>query len=296
MQKIIYEYDLDKILINETIEKFNKLDNSVILPQFYTEIKPVFNGDTHFAIFDENSKTWNYKEFSPLGVFYNKQSMVKIEIKSKYNTDYFADLYTEIKPLPTFNDGTTQAFNNTSQAWEYITKGSQLLEFEWQNLTKEKVLEIQKDYKLAQTVLLINGRVILINIMGADYADLQREFNKSSWRKDQLATFIIKDVNDNKRYKLTIPRSFGKFLLSKIEKMSADNYKKKEIALQKIEQKELTLAELSVLKVDFIYDNEININVEANSYINDNYFITKYPKDIEFVINSNQHFFTPING
>ena len=41
-------------------------------------MKPVFNSDTHFAMFDENSQTWNYKEFSPLGVFYNKKSMAKI--------------------------------------------------------------------------------------------------------------------------------------------------------------------------------------------------------------------------
>lgn len=127
MQKKIYEYSLDKIFIGETIEKYNQFDNSVILPQFYTEIKPVFNSNTHFAIFDESSQTWSYKEFSPLGVFYNKQNMTQIEVKSQYDVNYSADLYTNIKPL-VINEGDSVVFNNSKQEWEYSTKGILTLE------------------------------------------------------------------------------------------------------------------------------------------------------------------------
>ena len=71
---------------------------------------------------------------------------------------------------------------------------------------------------------------------------------------------------------------------------------KKEVALEKIEKNELTFDELFALKVDFIFNSEINIDTEACNYINDDYYKTKYPEDIDFVINCNNHFFTEINA
>jgi len=207
-----------------------------------------------------------------------------------------ADLYTAIKPLATFNDGTTQRFNEELQNWEYIEKGNELLAFELQDLKNKKIAEIQSNYEKSQKVLLKNGKTVLIKIMGQEYSDLQREFNKSSWRVDKTAIIVIKDLNDQKRYKLVIPRSFGKFLLTKIQDLSQKNFFKKEIAMQKIERNELTYEEIYDLKVDFSYDNEININTEADNYINDEYYNIKYPLDVEFVINSDKHFFTELDA
>lgn len=209
------------------------------------------------------------------------------------------DLYTKIPPLKSFN-GTIQQFNNELEVWEYVEKGSELLELEFQEklkiLTDTKINEIRTNYQQAQQVLLKNGKAILIKIMGADYSDLQREFNKSSWRKDKLATIIFKNLLDQKKYKIVIPRSFGKHLLAKIQEISQENHLKKEVALEKIEKNELTFDELFALKVDFIFNSEINIDTEACNYINDDYYKTKYPEDIDFVINCNNHFFTEINA
>ena len=166
MEKMIYEYDLDKVFVSETVEKFSPLDGSLIVPQFYTEVKPVFNSDTHFAMFDENSQTWNYKEFSPLGVFYNKKSMAKIEIRSQYDADYAADLYTNISPLQEYEDGTIQVFNDTLQAWEYTEKGEILLEKErleaLEIAKKERLTQLQKDYNASKVIVIQNGETITI--------------------------------------------------------------------------------------------------------------------------------------
>lgn len=293
--KKIYEFTLDKIFIEEAIEKHNQFDNSIILPQFYTEIKPVFNSDTHFAIFNENKQSWEYKELAPIGIFYNKKDMSVIDIKSEYDINYSADLYTNIKP-PLLNEGDSIIFDDQLQDWKYLNKGSETLQSDLKSLKEKKQKEIRIDYELAQQVLIKNGKAILIKIMGNDYSDLQREFNKSSWRKDKLATIIFKNLLDQKKYKIVIPRSFGKHLLAKMQEISQENHLKKEIVLQKIEKNELTFEELSVLKVDFILSSEINIDTEANNYINDDYYKSKYPQDIDFVIKSKNHFFTEINA
>jgi hypothetical protein len=296
MKKIIYEYSLDKIFVKETVETYNQFDGSLILPQFYTEIKPIFDSSTHFAIFNEDKQKWEYKEFVDTGIYYNKKNLNEIEIKNKYDANYSLELYTKIKPLVNFNDGTIQKFNEQLQCWEYIEKGSELLALELEDLKKKKIAEIKNDYEKSQEVLLKNGKSVLIKVMGQEYADLQREFNKSSWEKDKLTDLVIKDLNDKKRYKLTVPRSFGKLLLSKIQKISAKNYKKKEVFIQKIEREELSLEELSFLKIDFIFNSEININTEADNYISDPYYKAKYPEDVDFVIKSNKHFFTELNA
>tara|TARA_R110000868_G_scaffold140631_8_gene356459 strand:- start:3818 stop:4708 length:891 start_codon:yes stop_codon:yes gene_type:complete len=295
MEKIIYEYDLDKIFISETVEKFSQLDGSLIVPQFYTEIKPVFNGDTHFAMFDEGNQSWQYKKLAPLGIFYHKQNMAKIDVKDTKDINYFVDLYTNIQP-PIINDGDNIIFDDQLQAWKYINKGSQTLAIELKALVEKKLKEIRANYELSQQILMKNGKTILIRIMGTDYSDLQREFNKSSWTKDKLATINFKNLLDQKRYKIVIPRSFGKHLLAKIQEVSADNYFKKEVALQKIETNTLTLEQLSVLKVDFIFNSEINIDTEATSYINDDYYKTKYPQDVEFIIKCNKNYFIELNA
>ncbi len=259
-----------------------------------TKILPTVLPNNNQYLVLENEE-WILFEKEINDIFYKKDNC---ELVSKvFQKDI--NLYTKIPPLKSFN-GTIQQFNNELQAWEYVEKGSELLELEFQEklkiLTDTKLNKIRSDYQQAQQVLLKNGKAILIRIMGSDYSDLQREFNKSSWRRDKLATIIFKNLLDQKKYKIVIPRSFGKHLLTKIQEISQENYLKKEIALEKIEKNELTFDELFALKVDFIFNSEINIDIEACNYINDNYYKINYPEDIDFVMNCNNHFFTEINA
>ena len=68
--------------------------------------------------------------------------MTQIEVKNEYDTNYSADLYTNIKP-PVINEGDNLAFNNSKQEWEYSIKGeitlAQELILHKQNLIKECV-------------------------------------------------------------------------------------------------------------------------------------------------------------
>jgi len=242
------------------------------------------------------NEAWVIEEIILAGNFYEKKG-------GKMETEIFQrdiEKYTQIKPFEDFDDGSIQNFNETLQNWEYLKKGEKVLELElkekFDKIKEVQLAKIQQDYQLAQQVLIKNCKTVVIKIMGQEYTDLQREFNKSGWRMDKLAILVLIDLNDKKRYKLTISRSFGKFLLTKIQNISQNNFFKKEIALQKIERNELTFEELSVLKLDFIFNSEININDEAEKYINDDYYKSKYPEDVEFIINSKNKFFTELNA
>jgi len=223
-----------------------------------TEIAPPeFEQSTQTAFFNIEKKEWYLKDQVLMGNFINLKTFeLKKEILAKEKQDYLDEV----------------------------------------SFCKKKIKEILQDYAEAQKLLMINGKTVLTRIQGEQYNDIQREFNKSSWEKDKIVTLVIQDINDEKRYKLIIPRSFGKFLLSKIQKISAHNYDQKEIALQKIEKKELTFQEIFNLKVNFLFNNEINIETEADNYINDDYYKTKYPVDIEFVIKLDKHFFTELDA
>lgn len=282
--KIVFKAIIDAPKIGE--EYFTIANSTKILPT-------VLPNNNQYLVLENEEWVLFEKELND--IFYKKDNCELVY--TIFQKDI--NLYTKIPPLKAFN-GTIQQFNNELQAWEYVEKGSELLELEFQEklkiLTDTKINEIRNNYQQAQQVLLKNGKAILIKIMGADYSDLQREFNKSSWRKDKLATIIFKNLLDQKKYKIVIPRSFGKHLLAKIQEISQENHLKKEVALEKIEKNELTFDELFALKVDFIFNSEINIDTEACNYINDDYYKTKYPEDIDFVINCNNHFFTEINA
>ena len=232
------------------------------------------------------------------------------------NGDFKIDNSTELSP-PEYNQSTETAFFNIEKKEWYLQDQvlignfinlktfelkTEILAKEKQDYVEEvsfykkKIKEIQQDYIEAQKLLIINGQTVLIRIQGEEYTDIQREFNKSSWEKDKIVTLVIQDINNKKRYKLIIPRSFGKFLLSKIQKISAHNYDQKQVALQKIETKELTFKEIDNLTVNYYFNNQINIVEEADNYINDNYYNTKYPADIQFIIDLDKHFFTELSA
>ena len=177
-----------------------------------TTILPNVLPDTTQYLSFENDE-WILYDKQLDGVYYNKLTGETFDTILEKD----ADLYTAIKPLPIFNDETKQQFNQELQCWEYTEKGSELLALELEDLKKKKIAEIKNDYEKSQKVLLKNGKSVLIKTKGEEYKDLQTEFNKSSYRIDKLAIIVIKDLIDKKRYKLVIPRSFGKFLLTKIQ-------------------------------------------------------------------------------
>jgi len=287
MQKEYYQYCENTFIhIDTYYPQIGSFGELVFRPNT-TDIKPIYNTMIQDAFFDEENKVWILKDKKISGYFYEKKG-------GKMETEIFIrdiDKYTETPPFEDFGDGSIQDFNETLQYWEYVKKQEKVLELEFSKIQESKIIEIQKDYQLSQQILIKNGKSVLIKIMGQEYADLQREFNKSSYRKDKLAILLLRDLNDQKIYKLVIARSFGKFLLTKIQDISQNNFFKKEIALQKINRNKLTLEELTALKVDFIFNSEINIDVEAENYINDDYYKNKYPTDIEFTISSKQNFF-----
>ena len=261
MEKIIYEYDLDKVFINATVEKISPLDGSRIVPQFYTDIKPVFNGNTHFAIFDESTQSWNYKEFTPIGVFYHKQTMDKVQVRSQFDTQYSADLYTHIAPLQEYDDGTIQAFNEELQAWEYTQKGATLLEKELkeelEKAKKERLAQLENDYNASKLIVIQNGNTIVIK-----HDTFEREHflknielvGNETTQSNTVLSYRQNDIENRCQYRISLVYYIWKYLfidLFLVARLSG--YKE---SIRSKNQGEYTIAQLKIANVKTI--DELN--------------------------------------
>lgn len=166
MEKIIYEYDLDKIFISETVEKFSQLDGSLIVPQFYTEIKPVFNGDTHFAMFDIGEESWTYYPIWDLGVYYDKTNGDVINVKMGCDTRDLLQ-YTQIQP-PQCNEADLIVFNEEINDWEFTVKGSITNTKDIENAKALKIKECEKFYTDLRLFNVVNGHIAKFSATQSD--------------------------------------------------------------------------------------------------------------------------------
>ncbi len=257
MEKIIYAYDLDKVFINETVEKISPLDGSRIVPQFYTEIKPVFNNNTHFAIFDEGSQSWNYKEFSPIGVLYNKQTMDKIEVKSQLDLRYSTDLYTDIIPLQEYDDGSIQAFNEELQTWEYTEKGATLLEKErieaLEVAKKEHLAQLENDYNASKVITIQNGNTIVIK-----HDTFEREHflknielvGNETTQTNTVLSYRQNDIENRCQYRISLVYYIWKYIFIDLFLVGRSSGFKESIRSKN--QGEYTIAQLKIANVKTI--------------------------------------------
>jgi len=281
MEKIIYEYDLDKVFINETVEKISPLDGSRIVPQFYTHIKPVFNGNTHFAIFDESTQSWNYKEFTPIGVFYHKQTMDKVQVRSQFDTQYSADLYTHIAPLQEYDDGTIQAFNEELQAWEYTQKGATLLEKELkeelERAKKEFLAQLENDFNASKLIVIQNGETIVIKHDTKERTKFMENIDNvtNEYNNNRGAVMYWQnDIENRCSYIITLSTYIWKYIFSDLFSMTKPSgftvsiRKHNELNYQLVKAKISnagTLEELMQIFYSFINPNGLVIDISVKA-------------------------------
>ncbi len=166
IKKMIYEYDAEKIFLKETTEKYNQFDGSLILPQFYTEVKPVFDSSTDFAVFDIDKGDWQYFPIWKVGVYYNKKNGDAISVITSYDARDKLQ-YTQIEP-PQCNEGDLILFNEEINDWEFTLKGSITNTKDIENAKALKIKECEKFYTDLRLFNVVNGHIAKFSATQSD--------------------------------------------------------------------------------------------------------------------------------
>jgi len=126
------------------------------------------NGDTNLNIFVNyqiEQGLLTVGNYMLHGAFYKKSDATFQDIVDEMDED----LYTTIEPLKAYNDGTTQAFQDTLQAWEYTYKGEELIKEEY----AEELLELRQQ-KMKELEITYNNSK-LIKIQGNYTIDIKHD-------------------------------------------------------------------------------------------------------------------------
>lgn len=142
--------------------------------------------------------------------------------------------------------------------------------------------KLNEEYEKAQYLDLVNGKTINIQIKGKLYEELITQYSRG--KLTNVLKLIVKSFDNTKlvisRVEVILPIKFAKQILAKIQDISYKNFKTKQILLKKIEDENLTNEELFALNYDFIYNSKINIENEAELFINSG---NATQEDIEFL-------------
>jgi hypothetical protein len=160
---------------------------------------------------------------------------------------------------------------------------------------KEKKNQLRKEYEESQKMILKNGVEIKIVLCGDEYNRIYQEFRKNINPKTNIAKdIIIFDYLHNRNYKMNLPKSFGKQLLSKVQEVSRYNYNLLKQQFDLIDREKLSIEQIANLKIDFKKDQILNIDKEILEHSQDKYIIANHPQDIEWIVNNK--IFTPLNN
>ena len=180
--RLIYAYDANKLFTKKVEQNLDELTGKYPLVVFGTTQKiPDYDANLEIPKFIDDA--WILEDLKETGVFYLKTNATEFaEIPKKD-----ANLYTTIEPLQKYDDGTTQAFDDATQAWEYLVKGDDLLEAErleaLEASKQAKFSQLKIDFDKSKKITLKNGTTWVIE--GATYKAL----------KDKL-TLIFSDNAD----------------------------------------------------------------------------------------------------
>lgn len=150
--KYNYHYDeKTKIFFNKTKSLEDPLEKGVfLLAKNATFIEPPEYDKYNQCLKFDHDK-WVIVDKEIKGTFYlkaNGSKFEKIAIKRK-------EFYTEIEPLPNYDDGTTQKFDDNINKWKYNIKGLKLL-------AEEKLKALQDVYNESKKISIKNGRTLVI--------------------------------------------------------------------------------------------------------------------------------------
>jgi hypothetical protein len=222
---------------------------------------PNFNAELEIPKFYNNQ--WVVADLQESGVFYLKTDATEFTEIAKKDVN----LYTQIEPLQKYDDGTTQAFNDATQIWEYTFQGKDLIE-------AERLEALEADFNKSKKITLKNGRTVII-----EHDTPEREFflkiveGVSNVSSTEGAAFIYEQQTDAGKLALRILPEIAAYIFKDLfiatlanpqqTKVNSRVHNKTtvyELALEKI-NKASTQAELDVVTWSFINPTGIVIDV-----------------------------------
>lgn len=294
--RLIYAYDRNEQYFTKIIEQN--------LDELTGQYPPVVFGTTHptptynavLEIPKFVNDAWILEDLKESGVFYLKADAVEFSEIAKKD----ADLYTTIEPLQKYDDGTTQAFNDATQAWEYTFKGADLLEAERLAALHEskqaKIAQLEADYNQSKKITIQNGTTLIVKHDTPErdiFLDLiEKVSNLSKLKKKLKGAFIYKQKTDTGSLALRILPEIAAYIFEDLFVATLANAEQTEVVAR--EHNRTTVYDLTLEQIDgastqaeldsvtwtFLHPSGIviDVNTEAVKMLNDA-TVSQFAKD-----------------
>lgn len=248
---------------------------------------PDFDRVLEIPKFHAQTNTWVVKDLQKSGNFFLKADAAEFAEIAKKDTD----LYTSIEPLKKYDDGTTQAFDDATQSWQYTFKGDDLLEaerIEALNASKaNKIAQLEADYNAAKKITIQNGHTLVIKHDTPERGVfLEKLINVSKESLSNGISISYQQKVDNVMYRFSILPSIWSYIfkdLFLLDRKKSDGtstgFKENSREYNKITfdavalkiQNATTIEELNAISWNFANPDGvfINVNEKAEQMLND---------------------------
>ena len=211
----IFACEIDEVAftVGEEVH-YGKIANST-----YTLPKVQANENQILVLENEGTEkeAWILQDKVLQGTFYEKQGG-KME-----NEIFVRDIsrFTQIPPLEFYDDGTTQNFNETLQAWEYSNKGGTLLEKELaqrlESAKIERLKQLESDWQASKLIVIQNGNTIIIKHDTEErkiFLDNIELVKNESTKSNTVLSYRQVDKENKCRYSITLVYYIWKYLFA----------------------------------------------------------------------------------
>lgn len=159
--RIIYAYNNNNYFTKIVEQNLDELTGQYP-PVVFGTTQPTPGYDLNLEIPKFVNDAWVLENLKESGTFYLKTDATEFSEIVKKD----ADLYTQIATLQKYDDGTTQAFDDATQSWEYTFKGADLLEAErleaLEASKQVKITQLKKDFNASKKITIQNGNTLII--------------------------------------------------------------------------------------------------------------------------------------
>lgn len=288
--KTYYNYDKNGFFIG-TGEAKNSPKHEEIGQEWYmlpanATFNPVpdYNTEIEIPKFDVGTEIWDVVDVEIQGVFYLKTDATEFAEIAKKD----ANLYTTIEPLQKHDDGTTQAFDDATQTWEYTFKGENLLEAErleaLEASKQARIEQLKASFNATKKITIRNGKTLII-----EHDTPERDIflklieDVSNLSKTEGAAFIYEQQTDAGKLALRILPEIAAYIFKDLFVATLNNEQQTkvnsrvhnkttvyELALENIDNA-TTQAELDAITWNFLNPTGIliDVNDKATQMLND---------------------------
>lgn len=249
--RTVYAYDNNKFFTKIVEQNIDERTGEYPAVVFGTTT-PIPSYDSNLEVPKFVNNAWLLEDLKETGVFFLKIDATEFaEIVKKD-----ANLYTTIEPLKKYNDGTTQAFNDATQQWEYTFKGADLLEAERLAALHEskqaKIAQLESDYNASKKITVQNGTTLIVEHDTPErdiFLDLiEKVSNLSKLKKKRKGAFIYKQKTDTGSLALRILPEIAAYIFEDLFVATLANAEQTEVVAR--EHNRTTVYDLTLEQID----------------------------------------------